>query len=86
VYEHFLEQQKHAIDRGIISRKVPRAKLQDYAREYYASLRHDLRQAESPADVRVITNGLIKDIGPRKMGFLKALGEVSRKSAIDALQ
>lgn len=86
VYAHFVEQQHRAIQQGKITKRIPRAKLQAYAKEYYDSVRADIRNCESVVDVRLITDSLIKDIGPTRMGFLHAAWKGSRHATIEALQ
>jgi hypothetical protein len=85
IYQHYLEQQERALEQGKIQRKVPRSKLRAHASEVYGELRSDLRNCESVADYRSVTNSLLKEIGPTKMGFLNATG-LSRREALEKLK
>lgn len=85
VYEHFLEQQQRALNQEKITKPIPKSKLQAYAREYYSTIRQELRNCESTVDVRLVTDLVIRDIGPTRMGFLQADWKGSRKATLEAL-
>lgn len=86
VYAHLMEQQHNAVQMGKIQRQIPKAKLQKYAQTYFTEVKENLQQAESVVDVRLITDKIIKELGPQRMGFLHADWKGTRTATLEALR
>lgn len=85
IYEHFQEQQQHALARGRINQTVSAQKLKAYSEECHKSLKRELRKCGTPQDVAIVERALVKQMSPKKIGFLGAVWLGSRKQTLNAL-
>jgi hypothetical protein len=85
IYEHFEEQQNHLIQRGKITRRIAKRKLQSYAADCHKSFRQQMRMAQTPRDLNLLERALLQELSPNRTGFLKADWKGNRRATIAAL-